>query len=54
LQVVGVSHPDAQAAYDAAITLIRPDHHVAWRGADALADPLAVIDTIRGARRLEK
>lgn len=51
LRVVEVSHPDAQAAYGAAIALIRPDHHVAWRGAVAPADPLAVIDTIRGARR---
>ena len=51
LRVVEVSHPDAQAAYGAAIALIRPDHHVAWRGADAPADPFAVIDTIRGARR---
>jgi 2-polyprenyl-6-methoxyphenol hydroxylase-like FAD-dependent oxidoreductase len=51
LRVVEVSHPDAQAAYGAAIALIRPDHHVAWRGADAPADPSAVIDTIRGARR---
>jgi 2-polyprenyl-6-methoxyphenol hydroxylase-like FAD-dependent oxidoreductase len=54
LRVVGVSRPDARAAYGAAIALIRPDHHVAWRGADAPADPLAVIDTIRGARRVEK
>jgi 2-polyprenyl-6-methoxyphenol hydroxylase-like FAD-dependent oxidoreductase len=51
LRVVEVSHPDAQAAYRAAIVLIRPDHHVAWRGADAPADPFAVIDTIRGTRR---
>ena len=51
LRVVRVSHPDAQAAYGAAMALIRPDHHVAWRGADAPADPFAVIDAIRGARR---
>jgi 2-polyprenyl-6-methoxyphenol hydroxylase-like FAD-dependent oxidoreductase len=51
LRVVEISHPDPQAAYGAAMALIRPDHHVAWRGADAPADPFAVIDTIRGARR---
>jgi 2-polyprenyl-6-methoxyphenol hydroxylase-like FAD-dependent oxidoreductase len=51
LRVVEVSHPDAQAAYGAAMALIRPDHYVAWRGAEAPADPFAVIDTIRGARR---
>jgi len=51
LRVVDVTRPDARAAYGAALALIRPDHHVAWRGADAPADPLAVIDTIRGSRR---
>ncbi len=30
------------------LVLIRPDQHVAWHG-DAVADPLAVIDRIRGA-----
>ncbi|MGH3299915.1 MAG: FAD-dependent monooxygenase [Trebonia sp.] len=49
LRVVALSHLDAHAAYGAAMALIRPDHHVAWRGADAPADPGAVIDTIRGA-----
>jgi hypothetical protein len=29
--------------------LVRPDGHVAWRGDDAPADPLAVIDLVRGA-----
>lgn len=49
LRVVELSHPDANAAYGAAMALIRPDHHVAWRGAEAPADPAAVIDRIRGA-----
>jgi hypothetical protein len=31
------------------MALIRPDHHVAWRGTEAPADPVAVIDRIRGA-----
>jgi 2-polyprenyl-6-methoxyphenol hydroxylase-like FAD-dependent oxidoreductase len=42
-------HADARATYGAAMALIRPDHYVAWRGPDAPADPLAVIDRIRGA-----
>ena len=49
LRVVEVGHPDARAAYGAGMALIRPDHYVAWRGADAPADPIAVIDTIRRA-----
>jgi 2-polyprenyl-6-methoxyphenol hydroxylase-like FAD-dependent oxidoreductase len=49
LRVVELSHLDAHAAYGAAMALIRPDHHVAWRGTDAPADPVAVIDRIRGA-----
>jgi 2-polyprenyl-6-methoxyphenol hydroxylase-like FAD-dependent oxidoreductase len=52
LRVVELGHPDAHAAYGAAMALIRPDHYVAWRGVDAPADPVAVIDTIRGAGRL--
>jgi hypothetical protein len=28
---------------------VRPDGHVAWRSAAAPTDPLAVIDTVRGA-----
>ena len=33
--------------YEAPLALIRPDQHVAWRGADA--DAAALIDTVRGA-----
>lgn len=49
LRVVELGRTDAHAAYGAAMALIRPDHYVAWRGVDAPADPVAVIDTIRGA-----
>ncbi len=46
-----VAIPDAAVArlYERPLVLVRPDFHVAWRGADMPADPLAVIDTIRGA-----
>jgi hypothetical protein len=30
--------------------LVRPDQHVAWRGHAAPADPLGLIDLVRGAR----
>jgi 2-polyprenyl-6-methoxyphenol hydroxylase-like FAD-dependent oxidoreductase len=38
LSVLRVDSPEAQALYAANCVLIRPDHHVAWRG-DARADP---------------
>lgn len=37
------------AVYRHALLLARPDQHVAWRGDVAPADPLTLIDTIRGA-----
>jgi 2-polyprenyl-6-methoxyphenol hydroxylase-like FAD-dependent oxidoreductase len=37
LSVLHCSNPDARALYGAARVLIRPDHHIAWRG-DAHAD----------------
>jgi hypothetical protein len=38
-----------RAVYREAFVLSRPDCHVAWRGDRAPDDPLALIDTIRGA-----
>ena len=35
--------------YQRPLVLVRPDGHVAWRGETAPADPLAIIDRIRGA-----
>jgi 2-polyprenyl-6-methoxyphenol hydroxylase-like FAD-dependent oxidoreductase len=34
--------------YRSKLVLVRPDHHIAWHS-DAVADPLAVIDRVRGA-----
>jgi hypothetical protein len=31
------------------LVLLRPDRHVAWRGDGLPADPLALIDRVRGA-----
>lgn len=38
----------AEVAREGALVLSRPDQHVAWRGHRAPADPLALIDCIRG------
>jgi 2-polyprenyl-6-methoxyphenol hydroxylase-like FAD-dependent oxidoreductase len=37
------------AAYGEALTLIRPDGHIAWRGSASPEDPGAVIDVVRGS-----
>jgi 2-polyprenyl-6-methoxyphenol hydroxylase-like FAD-dependent oxidoreductase len=34
--------------YQTKLVLVRPDHHIAWHG-NVVADPLAVIDRVRGA-----
>src|SRR6202790_344475 len=41
--------PKAAAAFDGLLVLSRPDQHVAWRGDRSPADPLALIDRVRGA-----
>jgi hypothetical protein len=48
LTVLEVPGDAARALYGAELALVRPDHHVAWRGA-RLADPAALIDRVRGA-----
>jgi 2-polyprenyl-6-methoxyphenol hydroxylase-like FAD-dependent oxidoreductase len=48
LRVVDVAAPPAIAG-EGALVLSRPDQHVAWRGHGAPADPLVLIDRIRGA-----
>ncbi|WP_371530695.1 FAD-dependent monooxygenase [Streptomyces sp. NBC_01283] len=39
----------ARRAWERDLVLLRPDHHVAWRGDKAHPDPAAVIRRIRGA-----
>jgi 2-polyprenyl-6-methoxyphenol hydroxylase-like FAD-dependent oxidoreductase len=49
LRVVDVKSPQAPALYTHRWVLSRPDQHVAWRGDEWPADPLALIDRVRGA-----
>jgi hypothetical protein len=35
--------------YERKLVLVRPDGHVAWRGDEVPADPLALVDRVRGA-----
>jgi 2-polyprenyl-6-methoxyphenol hydroxylase-like FAD-dependent oxidoreductase len=49
LDVVDLAEPAIAELYARKLVLVRPDGHVAWRGDDTPADPLALIDRARGA-----
>jgi len=49
LTVRRIANAEAAALYENRLVLVRPDGHVAWRGDTLPADPLALIDTVRGA-----
>ena len=40
---------EGPSLYRQALVLARPDQHVAWRGDAPPADPLALVDLVRGA-----
>jgi 2-polyprenyl-6-methoxyphenol hydroxylase-like FAD-dependent oxidoreductase len=46
LKTLRLASPDM--LYCSRLVLVRPDQHIAWHG-DAVSDPLAVIDHVRGA-----
>jgi 2-polyprenyl-6-methoxyphenol hydroxylase-like FAD-dependent oxidoreductase len=48
LKVLEIGRPEAARFYGCRLVLSRPDQHVAWRGDRLPADPLALIDRIRG------
>lgn len=51
LKVMDIREDHARALYQSNLVLIRPDHHVAWRG-DAVPDqPATVLDHVRGAMK---
>ncbi len=41
--------PEATTAYESALTLVRPDGFVAWRGAEPGTEAAAILDMVRGA-----
>ena len=49
LALLDVAAQDVAGHHDRALLLARPDQHVAWRGDAVPADPLGLIDRIRGA-----
>nr|AHE14684.1 RebC-like putative FAD-monooxygenase [uncultured bacterium] len=46
-----LSEPGVRAAYGQPLVLVRPDGHVAWRGATVPDDPGALVDAVRGGAR---
>jgi len=49
LSVVDVAGAQVPAAYRHKLVICRDDQHVAWRGGAIPADPLALLDRLRGA-----
>ncbi len=49
LRCIDLDDPDVATLYERRLVLVRPDGHVAWRGDTAPAEPLKLIDLIRGA-----
>jgi FAD binding domain len=49
LKLLDVRDANAHKIYERNLVLVRPDQYVAWRGDSPPADPLSVIDRVRGA-----
>jgi hypothetical protein len=49
LGILDVRQPASAAFESGGLVLSRPDQHVAWRGNAVPADPVSLIDRIRGA-----
>jgi 2-polyprenyl-6-methoxyphenol hydroxylase-like FAD-dependent oxidoreductase len=49
LKVLDIEPPNTAIFYGGGLLLSRPDQHVAWRGDRPPADPLSLIDRVRGA-----
>jgi len=52
LEVAAIDEAEASRLYERRLVLVRPDGHVAWRGDKAPANAAALIDTIRGAGKM--
>jgi hypothetical protein len=52
LKVLDIERQNTAVFDGGGLVLSRPDQHVAWRGDSLPADPLALIDRVRGAAAL--
>ena len=48
-EVIHLDDPRMRDLYERRFVLVRPDGHVAWRGEELPADPIQIIDQVRGA-----
>jgi 2-polyprenyl-6-methoxyphenol hydroxylase-like FAD-dependent oxidoreductase len=48
LRILDLHRADLRDLYQAKLTLIRPDQHIAWRSDDVNFEPAALIDRVRG------
>ena len=49
LTVLAIDNPELNALYERKLALIRPDHHVAWRGDTLPEDCDHLVDIVRGS-----
>jgi 2-polyprenyl-6-methoxyphenol hydroxylase-like FAD-dependent oxidoreductase len=49
LATVNIDDPAIAGLYERPLVLVRPDGHVGWRGDQVPADPLIIVDRVRGA-----
>jgi 2-polyprenyl-6-methoxyphenol hydroxylase-like FAD-dependent oxidoreductase len=47
---VRIDQPPVCALYERRLVLVRPDGHVCWRSDSLPADPMKIVDTVRGAQ----
>jgi 2-polyprenyl-6-methoxyphenol hydroxylase-like FAD-dependent oxidoreductase len=52
MKLLDVTPEEADGLYGRSLTLVRPDQYVAWRGNEVPADPLRLVDLVRGASRV--
>jgi 2-polyprenyl-6-methoxyphenol hydroxylase-like FAD-dependent oxidoreductase len=53
LAVVAMDQTEVRELYERPLVLVRPDGHVAWRGASVPADSAAILHRVRGAGPLD-
>ena len=48
MKIVVLNRPDLRSIYERNLLLVRPDHHVAWRGDAVPADAEGLLQQVTG------